>query len=384
MSTRSGVDIDLFSRTVCADVMMLVGATMAFAPGPVARLARPHRALSAASMSVVESEDTLQAADEVLESLLEVGAPTGMRRKMAEGLRQKQLAITDLVSSADGVTFQEDAWTRPKGGGGITRVLAGGNVWEKAGVALSVVHGTMPYQTFLTANPAAAKKAAEDGITGPDSGEIGYFATGLSCVMHPRNPMAPTMHFNYRYFETDDGIWWFGGGSDLTPSYLFEEDVKSFHGAYKAVCDKYDPEFYPRFKKWADEYFYIKHRGETRGLGGIFFDDLNDREPEELYNFAMDCLSTIGPAYVPIVVKHKDDEFTQKQKEWQQMRRGRYVEFNLVYDRGTIFGLKAGGRIESILMSLPETARWEYNHKVEEGSPEADILDAFKNPREWC
>ena len=216
MSTRSGVDIDLFSRTVCADVMMLVGATMAFAPGPVARLARPHRALSAASMSVVESEDTLQAADEVLESLLEVGAPTGMRRKMAEGLRQKQLAITDLVSSADGVTFQEDAWTRPKGGGGITRVLAGGNVWEKAGVALSVVHGTMPYQTFLTANPAAAKKAAEDGITGPDSGEIGYFATGLSCVM-PAEPMAP-MHFNYRYFETDDGIWWLAAGR-LTPSY---------------------------------------------------------------------------------------------------------------------------------------------------------------------
>ena len=383
MSTRSGVDIDLFSRTVCADVMMLVGATMAFAPGPVARLARPHRALSAASMSVVESEDTLQAADEVLESLLEVGAPTGMRRKMAEGLRQKQLAITDLVSSADGVTFQEDAWTRPKGGGGITRVLAGGNVWEKAGVALSVVHGTMPYQTFLTANPAAAKKAAEDGHHRPRQWRDRLLRDRAQLCHAPAEPDGPHDAFNYRYFETDDGIWWFGGGSDLTPSY-FEEDVKSFHGAYKAVCDKYDPEFYPRFKKWADEYFYIKHRGETRGLGGIFFDDLNDREPEELYNFAMDCLSTIGPAYVPIVVKHKDDEFTQKQKEWQQMRRGRYVEFNLVYDRGTIFGLKAGGRIESILMSLPETARWEYNHKVEEGSPEADILDAFKNPREWC
>ena len=280
--------------------------------------------------------------------------------------------------------FAEDAWTRPKGGGGITRVLPGGNVWEKAGVALSVVHGSMPYQTFMTANPAAAKKAAEEGIAGPDSGEIGYFVTGLSCVMHPKNPMAPTMHFNYRYFETDIGIWWFGGGSDLTPSYLFEDDVKAFHGAYKGVCDKYDPDFYPRFKKWADEYFFIKHRGETRGLGGIFFDDLNDRDPETLFSFAMDCLSTIGPTYVPIVMSHKDDTYTEKEKEWQQMRRGRYVEFNLVYDRGTIFGLKAGGRIESILMSLPETARWEYNHKVEEGSREADILDAFKNPRDWC
>jgi len=253
----------------------------------------------------------------------------------------------------------------------------------KGGVALSVVHGSMPYQAFMAANPTLAKKATEEGRIGPDSGAIGYFATGLSCVMHPRNPMAPTMHFNYRYFETDDGIWWFGGGSDLTPSYLFEEDARRFHGAYKAVCDKHDPEFYPRFKKWADEYFLIKHRGETRGIGGIFFDDLNDREPEKLFAFAMDCLDALGPAYVPIVVSHKDDEYTQKQREWQQMRRGRYVEFNLVYDRGTIFGLKAGGRIESILMSLPETARWEYNHKVEEGSPEADILDAFKNPREW-
>ena len=218
-------------------------------------------------------------------------------------------------------------------------------------------------------------------------------------------------------FETDGGVWWFGGGSDITPAYLFEEarprapraplasrippppcpgggvrllsralvlqDIAHFHQTYKDVCDTHDPEYYARFKKWADEYFTIKHRGETRGLGGIFFDDLNDREPDELYNFAMDCLSTIGPVYVPIVVKHKDDEFTTKQKEWQQMRRGRYVEFNLVYDRGTVFGLKTGGRIESILMSLPETARWEYNHKVQDGTPEADIMDAFKNPREW-
>ena len=261
--------------------------------------------------------------------------------------------------------------------------MAGGNVWEKAGVALSVVHGTMPYQTFLTANPAAAKRAAEEGKAGPDGDEIGYFATGLSCVMHPRNPMAPTMHFNYRYFETEGGVWWFGGGTDITPSYLFEDDMAHFHGTYKGVCDKHDPEYYAKFKKWADEYFYIKHRGETRGLGGIFFDDQNDREAETIFAFSKECLDSVVPAYLPLVKKHKDDEFTTKQKEWQQMRRGRYVEFNLVYDRGTVFGLKTGGRIESILMSLPETARWEYNHKVQDGTPEADIMDAFKNPREW-
>jgi len=212
---------------------------------------------------------------------------------------------------------------------------------------------------------------------------VPFFACGLSSVMHPKNPMAPTMHFNYRYFETDGGVWWFGGGSDLTPSYLDVDDVKNFHGTYKKVCDKHDPEYYTKFKAWADDYFKIPHRGETRGLGGIFFDDLNDRTPDEIFAFSKDCLDNVIPAYLPAVAKHKDDDFNQKQKEWQQMRRGRYVEFNLVYDRGTVFGLKTGGRIESILMSLPETARWEYNHQVKEGSPEAEIMDAFKNPREW-
>jgi coproporphyrinogen III oxidase len=202
--------------------------------------------------------------------------------------------------------------------------------------------------------------------------------------MHPRNPLAPTMHFNYRYFETEGGVWWFGGGSDLTPSYLIEEDVKHFHQTYKDACDRHDAEFYNKFKPWADEYFYIKHRNETRGLGGIFFDDLNDRDPDKIFAFVQDCMKSIVPSYVPLVAKNKDAEFTQKQKEWQLMRRGRYVEFNLVYDRGTVFGLKTGGRIESILMSLPEAARWEYNHQVEPGSPEADIMDAFVNPRDWC
>merc|ERR1711924_48095 len=212
---------------------------------------------------------------------------------------------------------------------------------------------------------------------------VPFFACGLSSVMHPRNPMAPTMHFNYRYFETDGGVWWFGGGTDITPAYLNEDDMKHFHGSYKKVCDNHDPDFYPKFKKWADEYFQIKHRGETRGLGGIFFDDLNDRPADTIFEFSKEAVNNVPDAYLPIVAKHKDDEFTQQQKEWQLMRRGRYVEFNLVYDRGTVFGLKTGGRIESILMSLSETARWEYCHEPKEGSPEAEIMDCFKNPRDW-
>lgn len=201
--------------------------------------------------------------------------------------------------------------------------------------------------------------------------------------MHPKNPFCPTMHFNYRYFETDGGVWWFGGGTDITPAYLNEEDMKHFHGVYKDACDKHDPEFYTKFKKWADTYFYIPHRGETRGFGGIFFDDLNDRDPEKLFAFAKEGLESVVPAYVPVVAKHMDDPFTQEQKNWQLIRRGRYVEFNLIYDRGTIFGLKTGGRIESILMSLPETARFEYDHHPLPGSPEEAAMNVYKTPRDW-
>jgi len=308
------------------------------------------------------------------------GANNEMRRKFEANCRRAQDVICKAIEELDGGKFRQDVWTREGGGGGISRVLCDGNVFEKAGCSLSVVYGSMPQEALQSATSRGADRAK-----GYAPGErVPFFACGLSSVMHPRNPMAPTMHFNYRYFETDGGVWWFGGGSDLTPSYLFEEDVKHFHGTYKEACDRHDPEFYGKFKKWADEYFYIKHRGETRGLGGIFFDDLNDRDPETIFAFSKDCLDSVVPAYVPLVAKHKDDEFTQQQKEWQQMRRGRYVEFNLVYDRGTVFGLKTGGRIESILMSLPETARWEYSHVPAEGSPEADIMDAFKNPRDWC
>jgi coproporphyrinogen III oxidase len=295
--------------------------------------------------------------------------------KMERMLREAQLSICKAIEDIDGgAKFQEDAWVRDTGGGGMSRVLGNGNVWEKAGVNLSVVHGTMPQE--------ALRAATERGVNrGQDA--VPFSACGLSCVMHPRNPHCPTMHFNYRLFQTAGGNWWFGGGTDITPSYLVEEDMKHFHGVYKDVCDRHDPEYYPKFKKWADEYFLIKHRGERRGLGGIFFDDLNDRDPNEIFEFCKDSVNHVVAAYGPIIEKHKNDSFTEEEKRWQQLRRGRYAEFNLVYDRGTIFGLKTNGRTESILMSLPETARWEYDHHPEEGSPEAEFLDACMNPRDW-
>jgi len=212
---------------------------------------------------------------------------------------------------------------------------------------------------------------------------VPFFACGLSSVMHPKNPHCPTMHFNYRYFETEGGVWWFGGGTDITPNYIDTEDLKHFHGTYKKVCDNHDESFYPKFKDWADRYFVISHRNETRGLGGIFFDDLNDREADDIFAFSTEALNSVADAYVPIINKHKNDPFTEKERRWQQMRRGRYVEFNLVYDRGTVFGLKTGGRSESILMSLPETARWEYNMIPEEGSKEWEFLQACKYARSW-
>ena len=321
--------------------------------------------------------------DELPESLVrDEDGPDGnypMRRKMEQMLREAQISITEAIEKIDGgAKFHEDAWLRSEGGGGRSRVLADGKVWEKAGVNLSVVYGSMAPQALA----AATERSGNRPTPGKD-GKVPFFAAGLSCVMHPRNPHCPTMHFNYRYFETDGGIWWFGGGQDITPCYVNEEDMKHFHGSLKEVCDKHDPEYYPKFKKWADNYFKIQHRGETRGLGGIFFDDLDDRDPDEIFEFVKELSNNVVNAYGPIIEKHKDDEFTQKEKEWQLMRRGRYVEFNLVYDRGTVFGLKTGGRIESILMSLPETARWEYNMQPEEGSPEADFIDACKHPREW-
>jgi coproporphyrinogen III oxidase len=322
-----------------------------------------------------------EAVDDIPESLVKsIEGNDSMRKKFEQLCRGAQNDICKAIEELDGgAEFRTDAWIRESGGGGVSRVLTGGKVFEKAGVNLSVVYGSMPPEALI-----AATERGVDRAKGMKPGErVPFFACGLSSVMHPRNPFAPTMHFNYRYFETDGGVWWFGGGTDITPSYLNKNDMKHFHGTYKDACDKHDTEFYPKFKKWADDYFKIPHRGETRGLGGIFFDDLNDRDPEKLLAFAKEGLGSVIPAYAPIVAAHKDDPYTTKQKEWQQMRRGRYVEFNLVYDRGTIFGLKTGGRIESILMSLPENARWEYDHKVEPGSPEDEITKCFREAQEW-
>eukprot|EP00871_Galdieria_phlegrea_P003906 jgi/Galph1/4516/GphlegSOOS_G3184.1 len=304
---------------------------------------------------------------------------TEMQRNFEVVIRQAQDKICRAISEIDGKQFKQDVWTRSEGGGGISRVLQNGSVFEKAGVNVSVVYGQMP--------PEAVQAASARGVT-RDAGygtneKVPFFAAGISSVIHPKNPMAPTVHFNYRYFETERGVWWFGGGTDLTPSYLFEEDAKHFHQCLKDTCDKHDPEFYPKFKKWCDEYFLIKHREERRGIGGIFFDDLNDRPAEQLLEFATDCTETVIPAYIPIIQRRKDMPFTDQEKEWQQLRRGRYVEFNLVYDRGTVFGLKTGGRIESILMSLPLTARWEYDHYPGKHSREAELVQVLREPRDW-
>ncbi|KAK9143698.1 hypothetical protein Syun_013098 [Stephania yunnanensis] len=312
------------------------------------------------------------------------GPGSSVRARFEKMIRDAQDSVCEAIEAADGGgTFKEDVWSRPGGGGGISRVLQDGAVWEKAGVNVSVVYGVMP--------PEAYRAAKGEGNSGAKAGPVPFFAAGISSVLHPKNPFAPTLHFNYRYFETDapkdvpgaPRQWWFGGGTDLTPAYIFEEDVKHFHSVQKSACDKFDPSFYPRFKKWCDDYFYIKHRNERRGLGGIFFDDLNDYDQEMLLGFATECANSVVPAYIPIIERRKDTPFTEKHKAWQQLRRGRYVEFNLVYDRGTTFGLKTGGRMESILVSLPLTARWEYDHRPKEGSEEWKLLDACINPKEW-
>lgn len=359
-------------------------STWCFAPRSVNKKVSPFgRALGTLKLSASTTEGVQVRAGEASDDGSLVRLVEGMqgnhamRAKMEQMLREAQISITQAIQDIDGeATFREDAWLRETGGGGYSRVLANGRIWEKAGVNLSVVYGTMPQEALRAATERGANRGQGDAVP--------FFACGLSCVMHPRNPHCPTMHFNYRYFETDNGdTWWFGGGTDITPSYLDEDDMKHFHGVYKDVCDRHDPNYYPKFKQWADDYFLIQHRGERRGLGGIFFDDLNDRDPEAIFEFCKDAANHVVEAYAPIIIKHQNDEYTDEQKRWQQLRRGRYAEFNLVYDRGTIFGLKTGGRTESILMSLPETARWEYDHHPEPGSPEAEFLDAAINPRKW-
>ncbi|KAH6620926.1 Coproporphyrinogen III oxidase [Chaetomium sp. MPI-SDFR-AT-0129] len=330
---------------------------------------------------------TLAQRDQQLKTEQGVSDTSPMRLRMEKFVKEQQKAIVKALEEADGTRFRVDEWQRKEGGGGITCVLQDGKVFEKAGVGVSVVYGTLPKPAILKMRANHKNIAAEDQI--PDSLE--FFAAGLSLIVHPKNPMAPTVHLNYRYFETanpdgSSGAWWFGGGCDLTPSYLFDEDAVQFHRSLKDVCDKHDKEYYPKFKKWCDEYFYNKHRGETRGVGGIFFDDLDETvsDRENLFAFVQDSLKSFVPTYLPIVEKRKDMPFTEKEKEWQQIRRGKYVEFNLVHDRGTAFGLNTpGARVESILMSLPLTASWKYMYEPEPKSREARLVEVLQNPKEW-
>lgn len=303
-----------------------------------------------------------------------------MRVQMEAYVKALQDRICDALTQEDDSSFREDQWERPGGGGGRSRVIQDGSVFEKAGVNVSVVYGTL--------SPEAVRSMG-GGSSLPDDVDRSFFATGLSLVLHPHNPMAPTVHANYRYFErgvSDEqppAAWWFGGGADLTPSYLFEEDAVHFHRTHKDTCDRHDPTYYPRFKTWCDKYFHIPHRGEARGVGGLFFDDLNDRPADEIFAFVQSCGDAFLPSYLPILQRRKSMPYESAHKEWQQIRRGRYVEFNLVYDRGTTFGLKTNGRIESILMSLPLQARWEYCHTPTPHSPEAQLLDVLQHPRDW-
>lgn len=309
-----------------------------------------------------------------------------MRLRMEAFIKAQQKEIVSTLETLDPSKkkFRTDTWTRPNGGGGISCVLQDGTVFEKAGVNTSIVYGTLP-------RPAIEKMRVNHKALDPDVESLEFFAAGISCVLHPQNPNGPTVHFNYRYFETMDAeghcnAWWFGGGTDLTPSYLFDEDAIHFHRTIKDACDKHDRGYYPRFKQWCDKYFYIPHRGESRGIGGIFFDDLDEaeKEQEQLFSFIKDCLTAFLPSYLPVIEKRKDMPFTEKEKEWQQLRRGRYVEFNLVHDRGTSFGLNTpGARVESILMSLPLTARWMYMHDADKGSREERLAKVLREPRDW-
>lgn len=287
--------------------------------------------------------------------------------------------ICNALEKEDGkARFAEDEWKREggEGGGGKTRVIANGNVFEKGGVNTSVVYGKV--------TDVMRRQLKLDGDT--------WFACGLSLVIHPRNPYVPTVHANWRYFELYDEAGntidrWFGGGTDLTPYYLFEEDAKHFHLALKNTMDPFGDTLYARYKKWCDEYFTNTHRNnEMRGIGGVFYDHLrptDDAHAEELKRFQHANGNAFLPAYLPIVSKRKNLPFGERETNWQEIRRGRYVEFNLIHDRGTIFGLKTNGRTESILMSLPPRARWEYNYQPEAGTKEAELMDACLRPREW-
>jgi coproporphyrinogen III oxidase len=299
-----------------------------------------------------------------------------MKDQFYKHIENLQDSITSKIEEVDGLAkFEEDIWQRQEGGGGRTRVIENGAIFEKGGVNISAVHGELPEVLRKQFN-------ADEGT---------FFACGLSLVLHPINPMIPTVHANWRYFEMYDTTGkmvtqWFGGGQDLTPYYLFDEDAIHFHTVCKNVCDSYSPDFYSTFKKNCDDYFWNAHREEARGVGGLFFDYLkstNCYSIQDRYDFVTAVGASFLESYLPIVKKRKDIPFTISQKDWQEIRRGRYVEFNLVHDRGTLFGLKTNGRIESILMSLPPVVQWKYNHHPEKESEEERLIAVLTNPKEW-
>ncbi|MDH3350714.1 MAG: oxygen-dependent coproporphyrinogen oxidase [Gammaproteobacteria bacterium] len=280
--------------------------------------------------------------------------------------------VAELEQLDGKASFRRDAWDRPGGGGGLSCVLSDGKVFEQAGVGFSHVFGDkMP--------PSATRHR-------PDLAGCSFQAVGVSLVIHPRNPYVPTTHANFRYFTTSgagEPVWWFGGGFDLTPYYAFEEDVIHWHETARAACAAFGGDLYSRYKTWCDEYFFLKHRNETRGVGGLFFDDVNEPGFEKSFEFLQAAGDAFLPAYRPIVKKRRNHPYGERQREFQLYRRGRYVEFNLLYDRGTIFGLQSGGRTESILMSLPPRVRWEYDWQPIAGSPEAKLYTDFLRPRDW-
>lgn len=299
-----------------------------------------------------------------------------MKNKFYQYIQNLQNNITSKLEVVDGkAKFKEDLWKRPEGGGGRSRIIEDGAVFEKGGVNISAVHGALPQSM-----------QAYFGVE-----EADFYACGLSLVLHPKNPLVPTVHANWRYFEmyNKEGEivdQWFGGGQDLTPYYLFDEDAEHFHGISKKACDAHHPDFYRNYKKRCDEYFWNTHRNEARGIGGLFFDYCKASDVmnmEDWYNFVTEVGDSFLEAYIPIVEKRKKLEYSKQQREWQEIRRGRYVEFNLVHDKGTLFGLKTNGRIESILMSLPPHVQWRYDHHPEKGTEEEKLIKILQDPRHW-
>ena len=279
-----------------------------------------------------------------------------------------QNGIVGRLEALDGGRFRRDPWTRSEGGGGLTCVIEDGRLFERGGVNLSRVRGTRLPPSASAARPQLAGRA--------------YEAMGVSLVLHPRNPYCPTAHMNLRFFLSGD-TWWFGGGMDLTPYYGYVEDARHFHAACRDALAAFGADYYPRFKRWCDEYFHLRHRGESRGVGGVFFDDLAERDFDFSFALSRAVAEAFLPAYVPILEKRKGTPYGERERAFQAYRRGRYVEFNLVYDRGTLFGLQSRGRSESILVSMPPRAEWRYDWRPEPGSPEEKLYTDFLKPRDW-